>query len=329
MTDRLTVNAGLRYDIVTGFDIDQSGIPNYNILTSAAAAGRFNGVPGFEEFGNSAGEDVNNIQPRIGAVYDLRGDGKDVIRGGWGIYYDFGYTNATILFPGLSAQGGSGTVFSITGKTAGIQNADGSFFAVGQPIPNIASQNEVNPNGPFYGTQVTPPGIRQPWTSQLSAGWSHQLSPSTVFDVDYVHIKGTDLGVRWDLNTRVNGGSRRYADLNLNPANPRLNMSVGQSKFDGVNFSVRRRLNKGMSFSAWYSLANAKGLGGQGTDELTSTASAGLDQPVRRCAVGPIAADRRASQDLVERGHQHEVGYLRIADVPLPVGAPPPHLDGL
>ena len=94
VTDRLTVNAGLRYDIVTGFDLDQSGIPNYNMLTDAAAAGRFNGVPGFEEFGNAEGEDMNNIQPRIGAVYDLRGDGKDVIRAGWGIYYDFGYTNA-------------------------------------------------------------------------------------------------------------------------------------------------------------------------------------------------------------------------------------------
>ena len=37
----------------TGFDIDQSEIPNYIALTGAAAAGRFNGVPGFEEFGKS------------------------------------------------------------------------------------------------------------------------------------------------------------------------------------------------------------------------------------------------------------------------------------
>ena len=71
LTDRLTVNAGLRYDLVTGFLIDQSRIPNYVALTAAAAAGRFNGVPGFEEFGKKAQEDKNNIQPRIGAVYDL------------------------------------------------------------------------------------------------------------------------------------------------------------------------------------------------------------------------------------------------------------------
>ena len=108
LTDRLTVNAGLRYDLVTGFLIDQSKIPNYVALTGAAAAGRFDGVPGFEEFGKKAQEDKNNIQPRVGAVWDVHGDGTDVVRAGWGIYYDYGFTNANILFPGLSAQGGSG-----------------------------------------------------------------------------------------------------------------------------------------------------------------------------------------------------------------------------
>ncbi len=291
VTDRLTVNAGLRYDIVTGFDLDQSGIPNYNMLMTAAAAGTFNGVPGFEEFGNSEGEDLNNIQPRIGAVYDLRGDGKDVIRAGWGIYYDFGYTNATILVPGLSAQGGSGLIFSISGRTAGIRNADGSFFAFGQPISNIESQNEVNPAGPFYSTQLTPPGIRQPWTSQFSAGWSHQLSPSTVIDVDYVHIKGTDLGVRWPLNTRINGGPRRYQapELPLNPANPTMNMSVGQSKFDGINFGVRRRLDRGISLNAWYSLSKAEGLGGGGVDELSTNLVQDSTNPYGDVQWGPAA----------------------------------------
>ena len=81
------------------------GDPELLALTAAAAAGRFDGVPGFDEFGKKAQEDKNNLQPRIGAVYDLRGNGQDIIRGGWGIYYDYGYTNANILFPGLSAPG--------------------------------------------------------------------------------------------------------------------------------------------------------------------------------------------------------------------------------
>jgi hypothetical protein len=286
VNDRLTVNAGLRYDVVNGFDIDQSGVQNYTTLTGAAKAGRFNGVPGFEEFGNEEGEDLNNLQPRIGLVYDLRGDGKDVLRGGWGIYYDFGYTNANILFPALSAQGGSGVVFSVV-NTAGIRNPDGTFFRVGQPISNVASQNEVNPNGPFFSSNVAAPGIRQPWTSQTSVGWSHQIDPFTVLDVDYVHTDGKDIGVRWPLNTRVNGGARRYADLPLNPANPTLNMSIGETTYDGINFGVRRRMSKGIQFNAWYSIQNAKGRGGQAVDELTTNLVQDSTNPFADVQNGP------------------------------------------
>ena len=57
-----------------------------------------------------------------------------------GNFYRF--TNANILFPGLSVQGGSGVVFSVN-NTAGIKNPDGSLFAVGQPISNIAGLIEA------------------------------------------------------------------------------------------------------------------------------------------------------------------------------------------
>ena len=135
VNDRLTVNAGLRYDVVTGFDLDQSGIPELHRAHGRGRRGSLQRRAWLRRVRQRRGRGrTTTSQPRIGAVYDLRGDGKDVIRAGWGIYYDFGYTNATILFPGLSAQGGSGTVFSITGKTAGIRNPDGTFFAVGQPI---------------------------------------------------------------------------------------------------------------------------------------------------------------------------------------------------
>jgi outer membrane receptor protein involved in Fe transport len=285
-TDRLTINAGLRYDLVTGFLIDQSQIPNYVALTAAAAAGRFNGVPGFDEFGKKAQEDKNNWQPRIGAVYDLRGDGRDVIRAGWGIYYDFGYTNANILFPGLSAQGGSGLIFDVN-NSAGIKNADGSFFSASQPIANIQSQNEVNPNGPFFSSNVAAPQIRQPFTKQISAGWSHQLGGSSVIEVDYVHIDGRDIGVRWPLNTRINNGARRYADLPLNPANPTLNMSIGESRYDGINFGLRRRLTRGIQFNTWYTLSKAVGRGGQAIDELTTNLVQDSLNPLSDVMLGP------------------------------------------
>ncbi len=281
-TDRLTINAGLRYDLTTGFNIDQSKVTNYVILTAAGAAGRFSGVPGFEEFAKKAQEDTNNIQPRIGAVYTF---GRNVVRAGWGIYYDFGFTNANILFPGLSAQGGSGVVFQVS-NTAGIKNADGTPFVFGQPIANIAAQNQVNPNGPFFSSNVAAPQIRQPWTSQSSAGWSREFGKSTALDVDYVHTDNHDIGVRWPLNTVING-TRRYADLKLSPANPTLNMSIGSGKYDGLNLGVRRRMDHGVQLNAWYSLSRAVGRGGQAIDELTTNLVQDATRPLDDVQLGP------------------------------------------
>ena len=189
VNDRLTINAGLRYDLVTGFKLDQSGIPNFVTLQAAARAGRFTNAPGFDEFGPEPAEDTNNIQPRIGAVYDLRGNGKDIVRAGWGIYYDFGYTNANILFPGLSVQGGSGVVFQAT-NTAGLRNPNGTFFTVNDPVTNIAALNEVNPAGPFFSTNLTGADRAAAVYQPDVRGWSHELTSSTVIDVDYVHVAG-------------------------------------------------------------------------------------------------------------------------------------------
>jgi len=283
---RVTINAGFRYDLVTGFAIDQSNVTNFQKLQAAGQSGLFNGVVGFEEWGPTSREDYNNFQPRVGMAWDVRGDGGDLIRAGWGIYYDFGYTNANILFPGLSAQGGSGQVFVVT-NTAGIKNPDGSFFTVGQPVSNISSQNQVNPAGPFFGSNVAAPRIRQPWTSQTSIGWSHEITASTVIDVDYIHVEGRDIGVRWNLNTITADGTRRYASLGFSPANPTMNMSIGSTKFDGINIGMRRRMDRGVQMNAWYQWSNARGLGGNGLDELTTNLVQDATNPLADVQWGP------------------------------------------
>src|SRR5260221_4979034 len=84
LTNKLTLNLGFRYDLVTGMAIDQSKNPNFVILDKAGKAGLLANSPAFEDFGKDPAEDKNNIQPRIGFAYDLRGDGKDLVRGGYG-----------------------------------------------------------------------------------------------------------------------------------------------------------------------------------------------------------------------------------------------------
>ena len=171
-TSRLTLNLGIRWDYVSGMPIDQDTNPNFVALQAAGRTGRFAGTA-LEDFGKTPASDKNNIQPRIGFAYDLRGDGRDVIRGGWGIYTDFAYTGANALFPTIDAAGGSGFVF-VAVNPAGLRKPDGTLFRASEPLSAIASLNTVNPNVPPLAGVVLSPRIEQPYTYQSNLGWGHR-----------------------------------------------------------------------------------------------------------------------------------------------------------
>ncbi|HMD35539.1 MAG TPA: TonB-dependent receptor [Vicinamibacterales bacterium] len=277
VSDRLTLNLGFRYDLITGMAIDQTKNPNFVILDKAGKAGALAGIEGFEDFGKDPAEDKNNFQGRAGFAYDVRGDGRDVVRAGYGRYYDFGYTNANILFAAVNATGiGAGTVYSVTNSN-GIKNVNGALFKVGDPVPaSVAQPNEAGGALPL-NSHIASPRIKQPYSDQFSAGWSHQLNPSTAIDIDYVHSTGKDLGWRPALNQRDGNpsGPRHYSVLlapygTFSPASFTIDISNGRSQYDGVNFGIRRQLRNNFSLNAWYSLSSANGTSGGGTDELST-----------------------------------------------------------
>jgi hypothetical protein len=270
VNNRVTLNLGVRYDFVSGVQFDQSANPNFVTLQAAGAAGRFANVIGMEDFGNSPQNDRNNIQPRAGVAWDLRGNGRDVVRAGWGIYTDFGYTNSNGLFAGADALSpGFGPVFQAT-NTAGLRNRDGSLYQVGQPITNLT--NEItNPGHPLVG-QVVSPRLQQPEQWQTNVGISHQLTDSLVVSGDYVHSDGKHLNIRAYLNTRPDGGPRRFADLALSPNTGSLRPAVsrGKSQYDAMILSLRQRMTKGVDFTLAYTLANSRSNIGTASDELNA-----------------------------------------------------------
>ena len=184
-----------------------------------------------------------------------------------------------------------------------------------------------NPAGPFFGSNVAVPRVKQPFTNQYSVGWSHELTPSTVIDVDYVHVEGKDLGVRWQLNTITPAGTRRYASLGFSPANPTMNMGIGASKFDGFNIGMRRRMSNNWQLNGWYQWSSARGLGGLGLDELTTNLVQDATDPLNDVQWGPSARTDARHKVIDQRRDPVAMGHLRVADLPLPIGAAAPHLD--
>jgi hypothetical protein len=283
VSDRLTVNVGLRWDVVTGIsDIDQSKNPNYVLVRDAARAGKFNSLPApvaeiMNHFASDPQSDKNNFQPRFGAVLDVRGNGKDIIRGGWGIYTDFGYTNSNVLFAAADASGTVfGQVFNVGPVTTGIRKADGTLFRVGDPLSTIASQNQSVGTPPFG--QWVDPLLQMPYQIQTNAGWSHEVTPDTVFNADFVYSLGRDLNMRPRVNQRIPGNlsnPRRISALLPTPLNTNGNAnrpatSNGKSEYDALILSVRRRLSKGVDFTASYTASRSLSNIGTAVDQLNT-----------------------------------------------------------
>ena len=221
----------------------------------------------------------------------MSGTGKDLFRAGWGIYYDFGYTNANILFPGLSAQGGSGVIF--TGhehrRASRTLTAASSAYGAADRQHRLAEPGE--PGRAVLQLATWPcRGSSSRSRSQFSIGWSHELTPSTVIDVDYVHVEGKDLGVRWPLNTITPAGTRRYASLGLQPGEP-------DDEHEHRGEQVRRLQHRHaapdvqatVQLNAWYQWSNARGLGGLGLDELTTNLVQDATNPLADVQWGPSA----------------------------------------
>ena len=274
VTDRITLNLGLRYDLIQGFQFDQSKNPNFVKVQAAGNAGLLTGIKGLENFGKDPQDDKNNWQPRLGFAYDVRGNGKDVIRGGFGIYMDMAYTNSNALFAASDATGkGFGAVLSVDNQ-AGIRNPDGSLYRVGQPLANIQSQNQAGAT-PLFG-QFTDPRLQMPYTRQTSLGWSHELMQNTVVTADFVRADGRDLNVRPRINTGVVGGgataARRLAFLGLSPnaIGTRPAISRGKSEYTALITGFKRRMTAGLDLTATYTLAKAKSQIGTAADELNA-----------------------------------------------------------
>jgi hypothetical protein len=302
---RLTLNLGVRWDYVDGIPFDQSRNPNFQALQAAGRAGRFVGTA-LEEFGSEMRGDKDNFQPRLGFVYDLRGTGREVVRGGWGVYGDFAYTNANVLTAAIDAVGGSGPVF-VANAPAGVRRPDGQLFRVSDPLSTIALHNQVDPSKPPLAGEVVSPRLEQPFTHQTTLGWAREIDPATSVSLDYVRAVGRDLNLRLRPNAIVDG--RRFlGDLAVQPnsINFRTAISKGSSRYDALIAAVRRRYSRGLDLHASYTLANATSDVGTAYDEIVQNLVQDVTNPFAPVQDGPSTrTDAR-----------HRVTFTAIVDAP-------------
>jgi hypothetical protein len=322
LTPRLTLNAGLRYEIFGAPSEIHGRLPNFNPALAQVgpipAAGIYSGftlpsnftgtVPGGlvrTPFATLYRTPYGDVSPRFGFVWQMTQQPLVVLRGGYGVYFDRHSGN-------LAEQTLGQLPFATLQFVAGSPNAPATLQSPFVPlIPAASSYPQFQPLTPTSTPFIegTNPNMLDPRTQEYNLNIQYALGHGYLVEVGYVgtqsrHRSGQvefDQALLASASNPINGQTNNSI-ANVPQRMPIQGISEGSlftdsvfiANYNALQVSARRQISGGLHMQASYTWSkNLDEVNGEsGTDLYELQLPTNNQHDLRGSSYGPAGDDR-------------------------------------
>lgn len=262
VTQRLTLNVGLRYELPMPYseirNRDALFIPGRQskVMPNAPAGLVYPGDPGVPA--SLIPADLHAFAPRVGLAWDPTGSGKWLVSASYGIFYDPYYT------------GEGGPLQAPISAPPYLQTPQVT-------LPDFANPfGGASPFGPNFAEPMTlltlDPNLTLPYAQDWNFSIERSFATTWLFQVSYVGTEGTHLPRFVEGNpavyipgqsTEANANQRRiYSGCTLSQPNcvygsVGLISGIANSSYNALEASLQKRFGQGLSLLASYTFSKA------------------------------------------------------------------------